>query len=136
MGTMTEFLLGLIGSLLAMAVVDGIWLGAVARTFYRRHLGFLMADRPNWTAAVAFYLIYVLGVTVFAVLPGADAGSIGEAAWRGALFGLVAYATYDLTNAATLRGWPNVVTLVDMAWGTVLTTAVASIATLVVIWLT
>jgi uncharacterized membrane protein len=136
MGIMTELLLGLIGSLLAMAVVDGIWLGAVARTFYRRHLGFLMAERPNWTAAVAFYLIYVLGVTVFAVLPGADAGSIGEAAWRGALFGLVAYATYDLTNAATLRGWPNVVTLVDMAWGTVLTTAVASIATLVVTWLT
>jgi len=132
---MTDFLLGFVASLLAMAVVDGIWLGAVARTFYRRHLGFLMAERPNWIAAVAFYLLYVLGVTVFAVLPGADAASVGEAAWRGALFGLVAYATYDLTNAATLRGWPNVVTLVDMAWGTVLTAAVATIATLAVTWL-
>ena len=132
---MTNFIPAFVASLVAMAVVDGIWLGAVARTFYRRHLGFLMAERPNWTAAVAFYLLYVLGVTVFAVLPGVDASSVGEAAWRGALFGLVAYATYDLTNAATLGGWPNIVTLVDMAWGTVLTAAVASAATLVVTWL-
>ena len=132
---MTNFLLGFVASLVAMAVVDGIWLGAVARTFYRRHLGFLMAEQPNWTAAVAFYLLYVLGVTVFAVMPGADAAAVGEAAWRGALFGLVAYATYDLTNAATLRGWPGIVTLVDMAWGTILTAAVASIAAFVVMWL-
>ena len=132
---MTDFLLAFVASLVAMAVIDGVWLGAVARTFYRRHLGFLMADRPNWTAAVAFYLIYVLGVTVFAVLPGMDAGSVWDAAWRGALFGLVAYATYDLTNAATLKGWPNIVTVVDMAWGTVLTALVASAAGFVVIQL-
>jgi len=132
---MSEFLLAFVAALVAMAVVDGVWLGAVARTFYRRHLGSLMAERPNWTAAVAFYLLYVLGVTVFAVLPGADAGSVAESAWRGALFGLVAYATYDLTNAATLRGWPNIVTAVDMAWGTVLTTAVASAAAWVVLWI-
>jgi uncharacterized membrane protein len=132
---MSEFLLAFVAALVAMAVVDGVWLGAVARTFYRRHLGFLMAEKPNWVAAVAFYLLYVLGVTVFAVLPGADAGSVAEAAWRGALFGLVAYATYDLTNAATLRGWPNIVTVVDMAWGTVLTTVVASAAAWVVLWI-
>lgn len=132
---MSEFLLAFVAALVAMAVVDGVWLGAVARTFYRRHLGFLMAERPSWTAAVAFYLLYVLGVTVFAVLPGADAGSVAEAAWRGALFGLVAYATYDLTNAATLRSWPSIVTVVDMAWGTVLTTAVASAAAWVVLWI-
>jgi uncharacterized membrane protein len=101
----------------------------VARTFYRRHLGPLMAERPNWAAAVAFYLLYVVGVTVFAVLPAADAASLAEAAWRGALFGLVAYATYDLTNAATLRGWPGIVVVVDMAWGMALTAVVAVAAT-------
>lgn len=128
---MTDFIVAFVAALLAMAVVDGAWLGVVARGLYRRQLGFLMAERPNWSAAVAFYLLYVLGVTVFAVLPGIDAGSVGDAAWRGALFGLVAYATYDLTNAATVRDWPGTITLVDMAWGTVLTTIVATVAAFV-----
>jgi len=128
---MTDFIVAFVAALLAMAVVDGAWLGVVARSLYRRQLGFLMAERPNWFAAVAFYLLYVLGVTVFAVLPGIDAGSVGDAAWRGALFGLVAYATYDLTNAATVRDWPGTITLVDMAWGTVLTTIVATVAAFV-----
>ena len=126
---MLDFALAFAASLLAMAVIDGLWLGLVARGFYRRHLGALMAERPNWTAAVAFYLLYVLGVTVFAVLPAVDAAAIPDAMWRGALFGLVAYATYDLTNAATLRGWPGIVTLVDMAWGTLLSATVATAAT-------
>ena len=125
---MTDALVAFLAALGAMAVVDGVWLGLVARTFYRRHLGPLMAERPNWTAAVAFYLLYVVGVTVFAVLPSADVSSLANAAWRGGLFGLVAYATYDLTNAAPLRGWPAIVTLVDMAWGVILTAAVATIA--------
>jgi uncharacterized membrane protein len=128
-GTMTDALVAFVAALAAMAVIDGLWLGLVARTFYRRHLGPLMADRPNWTAAVAFYLLYVVGVTVFAVLPAADSGSLLDAASRGGLFGLVAYATYDLTNAATLRGWPGIVVVVDMAWGVVLTAAVATAAT-------
>jgi uncharacterized membrane protein len=128
-GTMTEAIVAFVAALGAMAVVDGLWLGLVARTFYRRHLGPLMAERPNWAAAVAFYLLYVVGVTVFAVLPAADAASLAEAAWRGALFGLVAYATYDLTNAATLRDWPGIVVVVDMAWGMALTAVVAVAAT-------
>lgn len=125
---MTDFIVAFVAALLAMAVVDGAWLGVVARGLYRRQLGYLMAERPNWFAALAFYLIYVLGVTVFAVLPGIDAGSVWEASWRGAVFGLVAYATYDLTNAATVRGWPGTITLVDMAWGTVLSAVVATAA--------
>ncbi|HEX6128504.1 MAG TPA: DUF2177 family protein [Candidatus Limnocylindria bacterium] len=126
---MTDFLIAFVAALLAMAVIDGLWLGLVARTFYRRHLGPLMAERPNWVAAVAFYLLYVVGVTVFAALPGAEAESLIDAAWRGGLFGLVAYATYDLTNAATLRAWPNIVVVVDMAWGAILTAAIATVAT-------
>lgn len=127
--TMTEALVAFVAALAAMAVIDGLWLGLVARAFYRSHLGPLMAERPNWTAAVAFYLLYVVGVTVFAVLPAADSGALLDAAWRGGLFGLVAYATYDLTNMATLRGWPWIVVVVDMAWGVVLSAAVATAAT-------
>ena len=91
------------------------------------------AERPIWAAAGIFYLIYAIGLTVFAVIPGTDAAAPLEALWRGALFGLVAYATYDLTNHATLRDWPLIVTVVDLAWGTVLSGAVATIATYVVI---
>ncbi|MEO8247144.1 MAG: DUF2177 family protein [Chloroflexota bacterium] len=119
-----------------MAVLDGIWLLVVARSFYRQHLGFLMADTPNWAAAGAFYVIYAVGVTVFATQAGVDDGSVFTAAWRGGLFGLVAYATYDLTNMATLRGWPTIVTVVDMAWGTALSAAVAAAATFIVLQLT
>jgi uncharacterized membrane protein len=129
---MTEFAIAFGAALLAMAVFDGAWLGLVARGFYRRHLGALIADRPRWAAAVAFYLLYVLGVTVFAVQPALDTDALVDALWRGGMFGLVAYATYDLTNAATLRGWSSVVTVVDMLWGTVLTASVATAATAVV----
>lgn len=79
-----------------------------------------MAERPVWAAAGIFYLLYAVGLTVFVVIPGTDAGAPLEALWRGALFGLVGYATYDLTNHATVRDWPLTVTLVDMAWGTFL----------------
>jgi uncharacterized membrane protein len=127
---------GFLATFAVMAVLDGAWLLGVARGFYRTHLGFLMADTPNWAAAGAFYLIYAVGVTVFATQPGIDDASALTAAWRGGLFGLVAYATYDLTNMATLRGWPTIVTIVDMAWGTLLSAAVAGIATLVVLQLT
>lgn len=122
----------LLVTILVFLVIDGIWLGLVARTFYRRHLGFLMAEKPNWAAAGIFYLLYAVGLTVFAVIPGTDAASATEALWRGALFGLVAYATYDLTNQATVRDWPAIVTGVDLAWGTVLSASVAAIATYVV----
>jgi uncharacterized membrane protein len=125
-----------IATLVAMAILDGLWLGLVARSFYRRHLGYLMAEAPNWLAAGAFYLIYTIGVTVFVVQPAVDDGSLLTALWRGALFGFVAYATYDLTNMATVRGWPNIVTIVDMVWGTLLTAAVALAATAAVIALT
>lgn len=122
-----------VASLLAMAVIDGVWLAVVARNFYRSNIGHLLADSTNWIAAVAFYLVYVAGVTFFATQPGIDDGSPLTAAWRGALLGFFAYATYDLTNQATLRGWPPLVTVVDMAWGAILTAAVAGVAAWVVL---
>jgi uncharacterized membrane protein len=115
-----------------MAVFDGIWLTLVARNFYRSNLEHLIGDTTNWPPAILFYLIYTVGAWFFATQPGVDDGSVLTAALRGAAFGFVAYATYDLTNHATLRGWPTIVTVVDMAWGTLLTAAVAGIAT----WIT
>jgi uncharacterized membrane protein len=122
-------------TLVAFFAIDLIWLGVVARTFYRKHLGFIMAPSPNWLAAIPFYLLFVVGVLVFAVLPGLQANSIRSTVWRAALFGLIAYATYDLTNLATLKDWPLLVTVVDLAWGTVLSTAVGVAGFLAARWL-
>jgi len=105
--------------------IDMVWLGFVARRFYRTHLGAWLAPKPNWAAAVAFYVLFITGLVVFVVAPAVDAGSWADALWRGALFGLITYATYDLTNQATMRDWPAIVTVVDMAWGTTLAASVA-----------
>jgi uncharacterized membrane protein len=116
-----------LAALVGFLAIDMIWLGLVARGFYRRQLGFLLADQVNWWAAMSFYLLFVAGVLVFAVAPGLQAGSLARTLLLGGLFGLVTYATYDLTNMATVKGWPLIVTVVDMAWGTVLAAAVGGI---------
>jgi uncharacterized membrane protein len=105
--------------------MDLLWLGVVAKDFYRRHLGYLMAPQINWAAAILFYLLFLGGLVFFAVKPGFEAGSPVRALACGALFGFLAYATYDLTNLATIRSWPPVVAVVDMLWGTVLSGTVA-----------
>jgi uncharacterized membrane protein len=111
--------------------VDMLWLGVVARGFYRRHMGPLLADRVNWTVAVVFYLLFIAGILLFAVFPALEKGSLGRAILLGCLFGLMTYATYDLTNLATLKGFPPIVAVVDLAWGTVLTGVVATAGFLV-----
>ena len=111
--------------------VDYIWLSR-AMGFYRSSLGDLLAEKPNLLAAAAFYLIYFVGIVVFAVMPAARNGGWVSALSLGGLLGLVAYATYDLTNLATFSRWPLVVTVVDMVWGT-LVTALASLAGFVAI---
>jgi uncharacterized membrane protein len=111
--------------------VDYIWLSR-AMGFYRSLLGDLLAEKPNLLAAAAFYLIYFVGVVVFAVMPAARNGEWVSALSLGGLLGLVAYATYDLTNLATFSRWPLVVTVVDMVWGTFVT-ALASLAGFVAI---
>lgn len=118
----------LLATFAVMAVIDGIWLTVVARGFYRDNLGPLIGETTSWPPAIAFYVIYSIGAWYFATQPGVDDGSALTAALRGGAFGFVAYATYDLTNHATLRGWPTIITIVDMAWGTVLTAVVAGIA--------
>lgn len=108
-------------------VVDLLWLGVLMAPTYKAQLGGLLLERPNWLPAALFYAAYVVGIVVFAVLPGLQAGDWRRTALLGALFGLLAYAAYDLTNLATLRGWPLGLSVIDMAWGTVLTCTAATV---------
>ncbi len=100
--------------------IDMVWLGLVAKNFYRDQIGFLMKSEVNWAAAVAFYLLFTMGLVLFVIAPAVEKGSLKHALFFGALFGLVTYATYDLSNLATLKDWPLWVTIVDLVWGTVL----------------
>lgn len=118
-------------TLLAFLVIDFAWLGVVARGFYRDRLGPLMRPSVAWGPAVLFYLLFVGGLLFFAVGPVLGRGSLGVAMLRGGFFGLVAYATYDLTNLATIDGFPTAVAVVDMLWGFVLAAIVAGVAYLV-----
>lgn len=115
--------------------IDMVWLGLVARGFYRKHIGFLLSPSPNWAAAIIFYLLFVAGLLIFAVVPGLQAGSFGKALLLGALFGFMTYATYDLTNLATVKDWPLTITIVDMIWGVVLSSAVTSLTFLAGRWM-
>lgn len=109
-----------LSTLAAFLVMDAIWLGLVARSFYKKHLGYIMAPSPNWVAAFIFYLLFIAGVLVFVVLPGLKENSLKITLLWAALFGLVTFATYDLTNQAVVKDWPLIVTVVDMTWGTFL----------------
>ena len=112
-------------TLVIFFAIDLVWLGVVAKNFYRQHIGHLMSPEVNWGAAVLFYLIYIGGIVFFAIKPAIEAGTAARALAHGAAFGFIAYATYDLTNQATMREWPLLVTVIDLAWGTALTATVA-----------
>lgn len=113
--------------LLPILAIDAVWLGVIARGFYRTHLGFLMADTVQWWAAAVFYVIFAAGLLVFVVQPNLSAPLL-RVVLLGAFFGLAMYATYDLTNQATVRSWPLIVTIVDLVWGAFLSGLVAVIA--------
>jgi uncharacterized membrane protein len=104
--------------------IDAIWLGLVAPKFYKSQIGHLMSEKPNLIAALVFYLLFIIGVVYFVVAPGIEAQSITKILVAGALFGFMTYATYDLTNLATLRDWPIKVTIIDLVWGTSLSTLI------------
>lgn len=106
--------------------IDFLWLGTIAQKFYQAQIGHLLASPFNIPAAVAFYLMFIVGIMIFAVLPGIEAGSWKTALLWGVLFGFFTYATYDLTNLATLRDWPFTVVVVDIAWGMILCGSVAT----------
>ncbi len=105
--------------------IDILWIGFVAKDFYRQKLGFIFTGDINWPAAIIFYLIYIGGILYFAVNPALEKQNWQLALLNGAIFGLMCYATYDLTNMATIRQWPLIVVIVDVVWGVVLTGSVS-----------
>lgn len=109
-------------------VIDMIWLGWVAKNFYAKQIGFLLKPEVNWVAAVSFYLLFIVGLVLFVITPALEKDSLMHAILFGALFGLITYATYDLTNLATVKDWPLLVTFVDLAWGMFLSASVSSVA--------
>jgi len=115
--------------------VDMLWLGVISRAFYQKHLGFLMAPQVNWFAALVFYFLFIAGVLVFVVLPGIKEDVLATTLIKAAFFGLITYATYDLTNLATVKNWPLVITIVDLIWGMVLTTIVSLAGLFIGKWL-
>ncbi len=117
---MLNFILLYLVVLGAFLVIDMIWLGLVAKKFYRDQLGFLMSEKVNWPAAVVFYLLFIAGLIFFVIYPSLGQESWFYALWTGAFFGFICYATYDLTNLATLKGWPLKVTVIDLVWGSTL----------------
>lgn len=131
----TEIVLLYISTCLVFFVVDMVWLGIVSRSFYRSQLGHLLLEKPNWAAAIIFYMLFVVGILIFAVLPAVDAGEVQKAIIYGALFGFFTYATYDLTNFATLKDWPFTIVVVDIVWGIVLSGTVATASYFIGRWI-
>ena len=116
-------------------VIDMIWLVLIAKKFYNRHLGFLMKPDINWYAAIIFYMLFICGLVAFVISPAVEKHSLMHALLYGTLFGLITYATYDLTNLATLKDWPMLVTIVDLVWGMVLSASVSLITYLIFFWI-
>ena len=112
-------------------IVDMIWLGVIAKGFYRKALESLITPDINWIAAIIFYLLFLVGVLIFALLPGMERRSLVYTIGMAALFGFIAYATYDLTNLATLRNWPLMLSIVDMIWGSFLSASTATMTYLI-----
>ncbi|MBW2468299.1 MAG: DUF2177 family protein [Deltaproteobacteria bacterium] len=116
-------------------MIDLIWLGVIAKGFYRENLSYILSPQVNWPAAIIFYLLYIAGILIFAVVPAVTKDSWQHAMLYGALFGFFTYMTYELTNLALLKDWPLNIVIVDIIWGVVLCTAVATIGYLIARWL-
>jgi len=101
-------------------LIDMVWLGLIAKPLYQQYLGGLLKANVNWIAAIIFYIIFIVGLVLFVIYPAMDKKSLSTAMLYGALFGFITYATYDLTNLATMNHWPLEITLIDLAWGTFL----------------
>jgi len=123
---MSPLLMAYFIALFTLSVLDGIWLGWLMRDMYAREMGGLMADSVRWLPATLFYLGYPLGILVLVLSP--QPSSLGLALTKGAVLGLIAYGTYNLTGAAVIRGWSTQMALIDTAWGAALTAAMAGMA--------
>lgn len=122
-------------TILIFFIIDILWLGVIAKGFYRRKLGFILSVDVNWAAAVIFYLIYIAGILFFAVRPALANNSWRDAVILGSLFGFFTYTTYDLTNLATIKDWPLIIVVVDILWGVCLCALVAYLSFMISRWL-
>lgn len=125
---MLDFIVLYVVTLVVFFAVDIVWLGVIAKKLYRQEIGHLLKDDVNWVAALVFYLLFIAGLVIFVLQPAIDQSSLLYAIIYGGLFGLMTYATYDLTNLATLKNWPLKITLIDLAWGTSLGLLTSTIA--------
>ncbi len=132
----TRLLLSFLLTTLVFFTIDLLWLGILAKGIYNKYLSGLLADQVNWPAAIVFYILFIIGIFIFAIMPAIEKDSLAKAVVLGALFGLFTYATYDLTNLATLKGWPLPIVFIDIAWGMILTASVSASGFQIVKWLT
>ncbi|MBT3249862.1 MAG: DUF2177 family protein [Candidatus Pacebacteria bacterium] len=129
---MPKFLKLYLIALPIFTAIDAVWLILIAKNFYAKQIGFLMKANVNWLAAIIFYLLFIVGLVVFVISPSLEKQSLMSAVLLGALFGLITYATYDLTNMATIKDWPLLVTVVDLIWGAFIAATVSALSYLVV----
>lgn len=127
-----KFLLHFVIALIVFFAIDLVWLGLIAKNLYSKYLGFIMSDKVNWIAALIFYALFIVGLLVFVIEPALQDQNFTQLVLRAALFGLVTYATYDLTNLATLKDWPIQITIIDLIWGTTLSTLVSVISVFII----
>ena len=125
---MLKYLAIYLSFLVALVAIDLVWLLGLAKNLYRDQMGDLMASEPKLIAGLAFYLIYALGVCIFVIMPALSKQSWIYAVQYGALFGLFCYMTYDLTNLATIKNWPLMITIIDLIWGSLVTATTASVS--------
>ena len=125
--SITKLLISYALTFAVFLLIDMAWLGFIARGLYKKHLGGFLSEEVNWTAAIMFYLLFVVGVFLFAIMPSVEKSSAVSGIRLGALFAFFTYATYDLTNLATLKNWPLTIVFIDILWGTILT-GIVSIA--------
>jgi len=115
-------------SFIIFFAIDLFWLGIIAKKLYQAEIGHLLKTDVNWIAAVLFYLLFIGGLVIFVLMPAVESGNIVKAILLGALFGFITYATYDLTNLATLKDWPLKITIIDLVWGTFLGTSTSTLS--------
>jgi len=130
----TKLIISYLLTTVVFFAIDMAWLGFIAKNLYRKYLGSFLSDTVNWTAAIIFYLLFIIGIFYFAILPAVEKNSLAKAILSGALFGFFTYATYDLTNLATLKNWPLPIVFIDIAWGAVLTALVSTAGYFIVKW--
>lgn len=129
---MKTFLIPYVSALVGLIIIDGTWLTIMGKSFYGKYLGHLMAPSASWIPVVIFYLLYAAGIVLFVTMPSLrDGAGILKVFLTGAFLGLIAYGAYDFTNQATLKDWPVLVTVVDLAWGAILT-GVASVVSVII----